>query len=164
MSVAIQQASSNEQIAHVRELFLEYAEWLGFSLCFQGFDQELASLPGRYAPPSGRLFLAVVDGQAAGCIGLREMEPGVCEMKRLYVRPQFRGHQLGRVLIQKLLDEARAIGYTRMQLDTIPGQMDRAIALYREFGFEEITPREDLHPVLGTIWLAKELSVKSRHP
>jgi GNAT superfamily N-acetyltransferase len=157
MPVVIQQAESPEQIAQIRELFLEYAKWLGFSLCFQGFDQELASLPGRYAPPSGRLFLAMVDGAPAGCIGLRAMEPDVCEMKRLYVRPQFRGHQLGRVLIQKLLDEARVIGYARMQLDTIPGQMDRAIALYREFGFQEITPREDLHPVAGTIWMAKDL-------
>ena len=160
MSVSIHGAETAEQIAAVRELFLEYAEWLGFSLCFQGFYQELASLPGRYSPPSGRLFLATVDAQAAGCIGLREMEAGVCEMKRLYVRPNFRGHQLGRVLIQKLLDEAGAIGYTRMQLDTVPGQMDRAIALYREFGFEEITPREDLHPVPGTIWMAKALAAQ----
>jgi len=163
-SVSIQLASTPEQLAHVRELFLEYAKWLGFSLCFQGFDQELATLPGRYAPPSGRLFVATVDGQVAGCIGLREMEPGVCEMKRLYVRPQFRGHQLGRVLIHRLLDEARAIGYGRMQLDTIPGQMDRAIALYREFGFTEITPREDLHPVPGTIWMAKDLVHKAGDP
>src|SRR3954463_3357098 len=93
---AFQRAESPEQIAQTRELFLEYAESLGFSLCFQNFDQELATLPGDYAPPHGRLLLAEYKSQLAGCVALHELEPGICEMKRLYLRPQFRGIGLGR--------------------------------------------------------------------
>ena len=128
------------QIAHARELFLEYAQSLGFSLCFQGFDQELAGLPGKYAPPQGRLLLAEVDGQTAGCVGLRPLEGAICEMKRLYVRPAFRGKSLGRVLAERVIGEARGIGYTHMRLDTISSTMADAVALYRRLGFVEIAP------------------------
>jgi putative acetyltransferase len=136
--LSIAQARSPEDIAEVRTLFLEYANWLGFSLCFQGFDQELASLPGKYAPPEGRLLLATYDGQVAGYGALRPIEPGICEMKRLYVRPEFRGRRLGLKLATSLIDEARLIGYERMRLDTIPKQMADAHRMYVQLGFYEI--------------------------
>src|ERR1700747_884194 len=97
------QASSPAQIAQIRELFLEYAKSLGFSLCFQDFDKELAELPGDYAPPEGRLFLAEFEGNAAGCVALHKFEAGVCEMKRLYLRPDFRGKGLGRILAERII-------------------------------------------------------------
>jgi len=136
---------------HVRSLFKEYAESLGFSLCFQDFDKELAGLPGAYAPPSGRLLLASVDGAPAACIALRRFENDICEMKRLYVRPEFRGHALGRKLIDEVLAAARDIGYTRMRLDTVSGVMDTAIALYRKYGFNEIAPY-CVNPQKGVIY------------
>lgn len=136
--LSIAQANSPEEFAEVRTLFLEYAEWLEFSLCFQGFDQELASLPGKYAPPEGRLLLARHNGAAVGCGALRQLGPGICEMKRLYVRPQFRGRRLGLKLATMLIDEARLIGYERMRLDTIPDKMPDAYRMYRRLGFYEI--------------------------
>src|SRR5690349_16255664 len=117
-------AATSSQIATARELMLEYANWLEFNLCFQGFDEEMRTLPGKYAPPAGRLFLGLWEGQAAGVIALRPLnEPGLCEMKRLFVRKEFRGHSIGRLLAEHLIREAAAIGYSRMRLDTIPGQM-----------------------------------------
>lgn len=144
------------QIDVVRALFTEYAESLGFSLCFQGFDQELAELPGKYVPPRGRLLLGLVDGQPAGCVALRPLGDGVCELKRLYVRPAFRKSGLGRALLDRILAEARGAGYRQMRLDTIVGKMDRAIAMYRRYGFREIAPYGE-HPVEGTIDMELEL-------
>src|SRR5438132_838618 len=115
--IKISRAASRVQIEQVSELFLEYAQSLGFSLCFQGFDKELAELPGMYAPPDGRLLLATVDDQPAGCAGLHKLESDVCEMKRLYVRPAFRGSGLGRRLATTTIAEARGIGYKKMRLD-----------------------------------------------
>lgn len=148
----ILQATTDEQIETARAMFLEYGEWLGFSLCFQGFDHELATLPGRYAPPSGRLLLAANGPETVGVIALRGLDGETCEMKRLYVRPAGRGHNLGRKLAEYLLQEARAIGYRRMVLDTLPNKMDAAIALYRRLGFTEIAPYYD-NSVEGAIFL-----------
>jgi putative acetyltransferase len=139
-TVQIRLAESAEDITRVRRLFLEYAESLGFSLCFQGFDQELAELPGKYAPPTGRLYLAECDGEIAGCIALKKLGEGECEMKRLYVRPNFRGKRVGKTLVEKLLDEARSMGYRTMYLDTIATKMAEAVAIYRSIGFVECPP------------------------
>ena len=134
------QANTQEDIDQARTLFEEYAAGLGISLCFQNFDDELKSLPGNYAPPDGRLLLATEGMDLAGCIALRKSGPGICEMKRLFVRPAFRSKGLGKVLVDAIIAEARHIGYKQMRLDTIPGLMDRAIALYQSIGFSEIEP------------------------
>jgi len=146
------QATSQEQIAQIRELFLEYEKSLGFSLCFQSFDKELAGLPGDYAPPDGRLLLAESDGQPAGCIALHKIDDGICEMKRLYLRPQFRGKGLGRLLADSIMKEARAIGYQRMRLDTVEPVMKDAVAMYRKLGFREIAPYRD-NPIPGALYM-----------
>ena len=134
------QATTTSDIDEARELFEEYAASLNISLCFQNFDQELANLPGDYAPPQGRLLLAREFDQLTGCVALRPVGPTTCEMKRLFVRPQYRDRKLGRVLVEAIIEEARKIGYTHMRLDTIADRMDRAIELYRSIGFVEIEP------------------------
>jgi len=154
--LSIAQAQSPEEIAQVRELFLEYAKSLDFSLCFQSFDQELASLPGDYAPPEGRLLLASYDGTLTGCGALHKLETDICEMKRLYLRPAFRGKGLGRIIAERLISEARAIGYRRMRLDTIGSSMKDAVALYRLLGFEEIPPYRE-NPVPGAVYMELQL-------
>jgi GNAT superfamily N-acetyltransferase len=170
------QAESLPQIAQARELFLEYAQSLGFSLCFQNFDQELADLPGDYAPPGGRLLLAEFDSQLAGCVALHKLDSAICdsaicdsaicdsaicdsaicEMKRLYLRPQFRGKGLGRLLAEKIITEARQIGYERMRLDTVEPVMKDAVAMYRRFGFKEIAPYRP-NPNPGVLYLELQL-------
>jgi GNAT superfamily N-acetyltransferase len=152
------QATTDEHIHDARTLFEEYAASLGFSLCFQNFDRELKNLPGDYAPPTGRLLLAREDDQLAGCIALRKLERGVCEMKRLFVRPAHRATGLGRALVDFVIDEASKLGYTHMRLDTIPGKMDKAIALYHRIGFVEIEPYYS-NPVEG----AKFMELKLRN-
>ena len=146
------QAESVSQIAFARELFLEYAQSLGFSLCFQGFNRELAGLPGDYAPPKGRLLLLMVANDVAGCVALHKIDGSICEMKRLYVRPAARGTGTGRALAEAVVDGARAAGYGRMRLDTIDGKMDAAIALYRGLGFREIPAYTD-NPIDGARYL-----------
>jgi putative acetyltransferase len=155
-ALTILQASSPEQIAQARELFLEYATSLGFSLCFQNFDRELAGLPGDYVLPEGRLLLAEYEGQLAGCVALHKIEPGICEMKRLYLRPQFRGKGLGRALAEHLIAEARQMGYRRMRLDTVEPVMKDAVAMYRVMGFREITPYRP-NPMAGTLYMELDL-------
>ena len=150
------QAQSGEEVHHARELFEEYAVGLGINLCFQNFDKELANLPGEYVPPSGRLFLALEGEQTVGCVALRKLADGVCEMKRLYVRPGFRGTGLGRMLTERVIQSARELGYQRMRLDTLPGKMDRAIAMYRALGFKEIEPYYS-NPVAGALFMELEL-------
>ncbi len=150
------QAESAEQIARVRALFLEYARSLGFSLCFQSFDKEVAGLPGDYAPPDGRLLLAAFENQTAGCVALHKIEPGVCEMKRLYVRPQFRGKGLGRTLAERVIGDARQIGYKRLRLDTVEPMMQAAVAMYRQLGFREIAPYRE-NPIEGALYMELDL-------
>jgi GNAT superfamily N-acetyltransferase len=123
------------------------------SLCFQGFEEELATLPGKYASPKGRFLLAYSDDKLAGCIALRPLpEEGVCEMKRLFVRDGFRGQQIGRHLIERVIDEARAIGYSKMRLDTHPEKMGKAVDLYRSNGFVEIPPYYE-NPHQGVLFM-----------
>jgi putative acetyltransferase len=153
---ALTHAESAAQIAQTRELFLEYAESLGFSLCFQNFDQELAELPGDYAPPDGRLLLAECEGQVAACVALHKLEQGICEMKRLYLRPQFRGKGLGRSLAERVIAEAREIGYRRMRLDTVEPVMKDAVAMYRKLGFKEIAAYCP-NPMAGAMYMELEL-------
>ena len=132
------QVEPGPEIEEIRLLFSEYGRSLNFDLCFQSFEQELRDLPGVYAAPRGRLLLARVDGIAAGCVALKPLDDHACEMKRLYVRPPFRGRQLGRALASRVIEEARAAAYQSIRLDTIAGAMDSAIALYRSMSFREI--------------------------
>ena len=136
--VRIVQVEQPEEIESARILFREYETWLGMSLCFQGFEEELVGLPGKYMPPEGRLLLAYVDDDLAGCIALRKLEEGICEMKRLFLRENARGHGLGNQLIEKLIEDARTIGYKKMRLDTYPPKMGKAVGLYESHGFVSI--------------------------
>jgi ribosomal protein S18 acetylase RimI-like enzyme len=154
--VRLCRAETDERIDEARRLFKEYEEATGVDLCFQNFAEELAALPGVYAPPTGRLILGYVDDEAAGCVALRRLEEGVCEMKRLYVRRVFRGTGLGRKLAEAAIGEGVEIGYERMRLDTLP-QMSAAIAMYRTLGFREIEPYR-FNPVGGALFM--ELSLR----
>ena len=151
------QASQVDEIDVARGLFREYEAWLGLDLCFQNFEKELAELPGAYAPPTGRLLLAFENDQVAGCVALRKLSDGICEMKRLFLRPEFQGKGWGRVLAQRIMDEGRRAGYKRMRLDTLPEQMGKAIGLYYSLGFREIEPYYD-NPVAGAIFLERSLN------
>jgi putative acetyltransferase len=151
------QAQSPQEIETMRGLFKEYAAGLNIDLCFQNFDQEVNGLPGNYAPPSGRLLLAIAGERFAGCIALRRYDDDACEMKRLYVRPEFRGQGLGKKLVTALIDAAHQIGYERMLLDTLPGKMDEAIVLYRSLGFHEAAPYYN-NPVAGALFMELALS------
>jgi GNAT superfamily N-acetyltransferase len=146
------QAQTPDQINLVRALFREYEAWLGINLCFQNFEKELAELPGAYAEPDGRLLLAYHNGELAGCIALRKIGEGTCEMKRLFVRDVFRGRGVGRSLIETIIRNAKEMGYERMLLDTLPPKMNDAIALYRSRGFKEI-PAYYHNPVPGAIFM-----------
>jgi putative acetyltransferase len=155
--LAFVQAETAVQLAQVRELFLEYEQSLGVKLCFQNFEQELAELPGHYAPPGGRLLLAEYDGRLAGCAALHEWEAGICEMKRLYLRPSFRGKGLGRAIAEKIIAEARNIGYEAMRLDTIEPIMKDAVEMYRKLGFREIAPYRP-NPIAGAMYMELQLA------
>ena len=136
--IEIIQAETKIQINEARTLFREYETWLGLDLCFQGFEDELRNLPGKYATPEGRLLLAYSNNDLAGCIAVRKLDDGICEMKRLYLRENARGRGLGNFLVEKLIAEARQIGYTKMRLDTYPPKMGKAVKLYESHGFREI--------------------------
>ena len=151
----IVEASGASHLGHCRVLFEEYQRGIGVSLCFQGFDRELASLPGDYAPPPGRLFLALSEQDPVGCVGLRGLPGGVGEMKRLYVRPAARGTGLGEALARRVIDAARAAGYRTLKLDTLPEMAD-AQALYAKLGFRDTAPYND-NPVAGVRFMALDL-------
>lgn len=142
----------DDEMGLVRELFLEYARSLDFDLGFQNFEEELASLPGKYARPEGCLLLAFWDGAPAGCVALRPFDPGRCEMKRLYVRPEFRGKKIGDALLEKFLTAARELRYQSVTLDSVQPLMSRAIAMYKSVGFREIPPYRP-SPVRGAVYL-----------
>lgn len=152
---AINRAFSAADIETVRTLFLEYAKWLNFDLCFQGFDEEVRTLPGSYSPPRGCLYLAKINEAPMGCIGLRPFSADVCEMKRLYVRDAARGLGLGRALTTAIIADAKFIGYHAMRLDTIPA-MAAAVSLYRSLGFKEIAPYRK-NPVPGALFFELDL-------
>jgi ribosomal protein S18 acetylase RimI-like enzyme len=162
--VIIRPAMTPGDIPTVRALFEEYAASLGFDLCFQGFAAEVAGLPGDYAPPGGCLLLAIEMGAAAGaaagrpvgCIALRRLEAGICEMKRLFARPEARGAGIGRRLAEAVIAEARARGYAKMRLDTLPS-MERARALYAALGFRSIPPYRH-NPIPGADYLELDLT------
>ena len=156
IALSIFPAETAAGIAQARELFLEYAQSLGFSLCFQNFDKELAALPGDYAPPGGRLLLAEYECQLAGCVALHKLDSRVCEMKRLYLRPQFRGKGIGRALAERIIAEALQIGYQRMRLDTVEPVMKDAVEMYRKLGFKEIAPY-CANPIAGTLYMELQL-------
>ena len=149
------QATTPEDLALARKLFVEYQRAIGVDLCFQGFQAEVAGLPGDYAPPRGRLLLAWVDGRLAGCGALRPLGGDAAELKRMWVRPSFRGLGLGRAVAEALLVEARAQGYAQVRLDTLPS-MTEAQALYRSLGFREVPPYND-NPHPGAIHMELRL-------
>lgn len=153
--LVIRAALTAADMQTARELFLEYADWLQIDLCFQGFAEELSTLPGAYAPPDGRLLLAEY-GSAAGCVALRRLAVdatgAACELKRLWVRSGFRRRQVGRALAESALAAARAIGYRQMKLDTVPAIMPAAVALYRELGFTDCAPYYQ-SPIPGSLYM-----------
>ena len=152
----LSKVETEEQLAEARTLFLEYASSLGFNLSFQNFDDEIARLPGEYSPPRGCILLASEGSEVAGCVAMRPLEETVCEMKRLFVRPRYRGRGLGKTLALAIIEEAVSSGYERMRLDTAPS-MPEAIALYRSLGFSEIAPYRH-NPIPGALFF--ELRIK----
>ena len=155
----IVQACDALAVTQARDLFREYAEESQLDLCFQNFDEELAGLPGAYTPPEGRLLLAHVDGQLAGCVALRKLKGGICEMKRLYVRPAFRGQGIGRALAERIVGEACAAGYETMRLDTL-ARMRAAVALYEAIGFRHIKAYRH-NPIEDAVYMELEVSFRS---
>jgi ribosomal protein S18 acetylase RimI-like enzyme len=148
-------AASEAQLEQVRSLFEEYWASFGFTTCFQNFGEEVAELPGRYAPPDSRLAMALMDGETAGCVALRQFDAERCEVKRLYVRPRFRGCSLGRALMDWAIAEARRMGYREVVGDTMP-VMTLALAMYRRMGFEQTGPYAE-KPTPGAVFLRLKL-------
>jgi len=154
--LSIRAAVAGDELLQVRRLFEEYAAGLAIDLCFQGFEEELAGLPGQYEPPEGGLLLAFWGNAPAGCVAFRPLEAGICEMKRLYVRPEFRALGVGRELAERVIREAAQVGYGKMRLDSLPS-MVVARKLYRRLGFREIAPYRP-NPVKGAVFLELELN------
>lgn len=154
--ITVTSAYSTADMEHVRALFIEYQQWLDADLCFQGFDEELLSLPGAYAPPRGRLLLARIDETVAGTVGMWQLGADVCEMKRLYVRPSYLGCGLGRRLAGAIVDEAKAAGYARMRLDSLE-RLVAARTLYESMGFARIPAYYD-NPLDGVLFMQLDLT------
>ncbi len=154
--VKIVEANTKELIDNAKELIQEYAESLGFDLGFQNFDQELADFPGQYSFPQGCLYIALSENMPIGCVALRDLGEGICEMKRLYVRPNFRGRKVGKLLAENAIKAARNMGYGRMRLDTIPS-MEHANMLYHALGFKPIEAYR-FNPIEGALFF--ELNLK----
>ena len=153
--VTIHTADNTTALDEIRDLFREYEAFLKVDLCFQAFEQELAGLPGRYAPPGGDLLIARKGDRAAGCVALRDIGFPVCEMKRLYVRPEFRRQGLGRMLCERIIDRAKAVGYRKMRLDTLD-KLEQAVQLYQSLGFVE-TSAYYLNPLPGVVYCELDL-------
>jgi putative acetyltransferase len=150
------EAYSPQEIEAAGNLFLEYQKWLNIPLCFQGFEEEIAGLPGKYAPPEGRLYLIKLGNNYIGCIGLRKISEGICEMKRLYVKPEHQGHGLGKKLVELIVDEAKKSGYNKMRLDTIKEKMPNAVDIYEKHGFKKIDAYYD-NPNPHTLYMELNL-------
>ncbi len=159
--IELVEATTDEDVDHGRRLFRAYADWLNVDLCFQDFEAELATLPGAYAPPHGRLLLAKTGGEVAGCVALRPLEDGVCEMKRLWVEPGFGGRGIGRILAEAIVEAGRGIGYETMRLDTFPGRLRAAGHIYDTLGFRKI-PAYYHNPLEGVVMYELSLSSMSR--
>ena len=155
--ITIIEANTDELIAQAKSLFLEYAESLDFSLCFQNFDDELENFSSQYSPPTGNLFLAFSEDEAVGCVGIRHFEKGICEMKRLYVKAEYRGQKVGKELAVSAIRSGKKLGYECMRLDTL-SSMQTANHLYASLGFTEIDPYRD-NPIDGAIYM--ELNLKA---
>jgi GNAT superfamily N-acetyltransferase len=162
MAVRIVQVEGESQLEMLRELFREYEAFLGVDLCFQGFEAELAGLPGEYAPPAGWLLLALDGERAAGCVALRPLADATCEMKRLYVRPTHQGQGLGRRLAVAVIEQARRAGHRRMRLDTLE-TLTEAMNLYESLGFRQIQPYYD-NPLPGVVYWELDLSLTGSPP
>ncbi len=129
------EVNSIELIEETKKLFREYEKWLNVSLCFQGFEEEVNTLPGKYGSPEGKLYIVKSDNKFSGCIALRKLEDGICEMKRLYLQPELRGKGIGNELVSKIIHDAKDLGYKKMRLDTIKEKMPNAVRMYEKYGF-----------------------------
>ena len=154
--IQIINATKGENLKEIRRLFDEYSSTLGFELDFQDFKEELANLPGHYATPEGRLLIATRQWRVAGCVALKNLTDDICEMKRLYVKAQFRGLGVGRALAKRIIKEARGIGYKRMRLNTVPS-MEKARMLYESLGFREI-PSYQYNPIEDAVFMELTLT------
>ena len=148
-------AETAAHMTEAKQLFREYENFLDIDLCFQGFEEELAGLPGKYAPPQGTLLLALTDEEVSGCVAVRKFDTNICEMKRLYVRPQYRGYKIGKMLAEEIIDEAIKLGYSTMLLDTL-AHLKKAMALYQSLGFRERDPYYH-NPLAGVIYWELDL-------
>ena len=156
IKVYIAEALESGHIRAAAQLFREYQSFLGVDLCFQGFEEELANLPGKYAEPEGAILLAKYKGDFIGCVAVRPINKIVCEMKRLYVKPEFQGLKAGRLLAEKIINKAKVLGYQKMQLDTLE-RLQAALKLYQSLGFKRIRPYYD-NPLDEVVYLELDLN------
>ncbi len=150
--------NNKELIEEAKLLFREYEKWLNVSLCFQGFEEEMNTLPGKYAPPDGRLYIVKYDNRFCGCIALRKLEDGICEMKRLFLKQEIRGKGIGNALVSMIIKDAKDIGYLKMRLDTIKEKMPKAVKMYERYGFVKIERYYD-NPNPHTLFMELDLRI-----